>query len=49
MRPRSKKAKPNAATPGKKGLSPEVRETIIKALPSIIDAVAKLIDALKTL
>jgi hypothetical protein len=37
--------------PGKKsktGLSPEVRETIIKALPGIIKAVAALIEALKT-
>lgn len=45
--PRHKKVKPHRAKPSNKGLSPEVRETIIKALPGIIKAVADLIDALK--
>jgi hypothetical protein len=45
--PRRKKVKPHGAKPGNKGLSPEVWETIAKALPGIIKAVADLIDALK--
>lgn len=46
--PRSKKVKPPGAKPGNKGLSPEVWGTIGKALPSIIRAVATLIEALKS-
>jgi hypothetical protein len=50
-KPSTTAAKPQrAAVPSKKrkaGLSPECLETIGKILPGIIDAVAKLIEALK--